>query len=101
MGTWARLFGTEKRLERRDALLSDHCRSQCLPLVPGRLFTDVISSEAAISRLAVAARCVSLISEGRAALPPTVYRKLPDGGREAVGGHPLSRILNDTANDGM
>jgi HK97 family phage portal protein len=54
-----------------------------------------------VSALAVAARCIGLISEGLASLPCVVYRKINDGGREPVESHPLHRLLNDAANDRM
>ena len=34
-------------------------------------------------------------------MPLVVYRRLEDGGREAVDGHPLARLLNELANPGM
>jgi len=101
MGWLARLFGTEKRdagtLDVPDPYLAPY-----LPLLPrGALTSHFVSPEHAVSVLAVAARCIGLISEGLASLPLTVYRRLEDGGREAVENHALHRILNEAPNDRM
>jgi phage portal protein BeeE len=73
-----------------------------LPLSSLGLFNSrAVAPEHAVSVLAVAARCISLIGEGLASLPCAVYGRLPDGGREAVETHPLHRLLNDAANDSM
>lgn len=42
---------------------------------------------------------VRLISTAAASLPLTVYRKLPDDGREAAGEHPVYGMLHDSPND--
>jgi HK97 family phage portal protein len=70
-------------------------------LPPGALNGRAVTPEHAVSVLAVAARCIGLISEGLASLPCAVYRRLEDGGREAVESHSLHRLLNDAANDSM
>jgi HK97 family phage portal protein len=73
-----------------------------MPLLPpGALNSRVAAPEHAVSTLAVAARCIGLISEGLASLPCTVYRRQADGGREAVETHHLHRLLNDAANESM
>ena len=100
MGFLSRLFGAEKRDVTAFAV-PDPYLAPYLPLVPGALNARVVSPEHAVSVLAVAARCIGLISEGLAGLPCVIYRKLEDGGREAVETHPLHRLLNDAANDSM
>jgi len=101
MGWLSRLFGTEKRdataVPEADPFLVPY-----LPLLPrGALASHFVSPEHAVSVLAVAARCIGLISEGLASLPLTVYRRLDDGGREAVENHALHRLLNEAPNDRM
>lgn len=101
MGFLARLFGAEKR-DSGLAAVPDPYLGPFLPLLPpGALNGRAVTPEHAVSVLAVAARCISLISEGLASLPCGVYRRLDDGGREAVEAHPLHRLLNDAANDHM
>ncbi|MBB3018605.1 HK97 family phage portal protein [Microvirga lupini] len=99
MGFLARLFG----MERREAgFVPDPYLAPFLPLLPpGSFNARAVTPEHAVSVLAVAARCTSLISEGLASLPCTIYRRLSDGGREAIETHPLHRLLNDAANDAM
>jgi HK97 family phage portal protein len=97
---FSRWWGSEKR----DAsnLVPDPYLAPYLPLrPPGAFNSRVVSPEYAVSVLAVAARCIGLISEGLASLPCVVYRRLGDGGREPVEGHPLHRLLNDACNDRM
>lgn len=60
-----------------------------------------VSPDAAISAIAVAARCVGLISEGLAALPLTIYARDDTGDRNPTEAHPLHRLLNEAANDEM
>lgn len=101
MGVWSRLFGRERRWDPvpQTARLSDPYLAEFFgsrTTSPG--FT---SPDAAVSALAVAARCVSLISDGLASLPLPVYRKLDSGGREEASGHAVHRVLNDAANPGM
>lgn len=55
-------------------------------------------AEAALANLSVAARCVALRSELLSGVPLNVYRRLPDGGRERVDGHPLGPLLADQPN---
>lgn len=100
MGFLSRLFGAEKR----DATptVPDFYLAPYLPLLPqGMLTSQFTSPEQAVSVLAVAARCVSLIAEGLASLPLTVYRRRPDGSREPVEFPVLHRLLNDAPNDRM
>jgi HK97 family phage portal protein len=100
MGFLSRLLG----LERRDATamaLPNPYVAPYLPLLPGSFNSHFVSPDQAVSVLAVAAACIGLISEGLASLPLTVYRKLEDGGREAVESNPLHRLLNDAVNDQM
>lgn len=101
MGFFARLFGAEKRDSGLGAV-PDPYLAPYLPLLPpGALNSRVVSPEHAVSVLAVAARCIGLISEGLASLPCVVYRRLNDGGREAVETHPLHWLLNEAANEQM
>ena len=100
MGFLARLFGAEKRDTGLGAV-PDPYLAPYLPLLPGALNARVVSPEHAVSVLAVAARCIALISEGLASLPCVVYRRLDDGGREAVESHPLHRLLNEASCDQM
>ncbi len=101
MGIFSRLFGVEKR-DTGFPLAPDPYLAPYWPLLPsGALNSRVVSPEHAVSVLAVAARCIGLISEGLASLPCAVYRRLDDGGREAVETHPLHRLLNDAANESM
>ena len=60
----------------------------------------IASPDEAVACLAVAARCVSLIAEGLAALPLRVYRWDQDGGRVLAPTHSLDVLLNDVANPG-
>lgn len=48
--------------------------------------------------IAAAWACVRIISEVVGILPNFLYRKLPDGSREIVTGHPLYSILHDAPN---
>jgi HK97 family phage portal protein len=97
----SRLFGVEKR-DSAYPLPPDPYLAPYVPLLPSGVFNSrVVSPELAVSTLAVAGRCIGLISEGLASLPCVVYRRLADGGREAVETHPLHRLLNDAANDHM
>jgi HK97 family phage portal protein len=101
VGFLSRLFGVEKR-DSGSVLPLDPYLAPYVPLLPpGYLNSRAVTPEHAVSVLAVAARCTSLISEGLASLPCAVYRRLDDGGREAVETHPLHRLLNDAANDAM
>jgi HK97 family phage portal protein len=98
MGLISRLFGTE----RRDSLPRppDPFLMPYLPPLPfGTATSHWVGPDHAVSTLAVASRCVALISEGLASLPLVVFRKLEDGGREAVESHALARLLNDASND--
>lgn len=101
MGFLSRLFGAEKR-DATACAVPDPYLVPYMPLLPpGALTSRFTTPEHAVSMLAVAARCTALISEGLASLPCVVYRKLDDGGREAVESHPLHRVLNDACNDQM
>jgi HK97 family phage portal protein len=52
------------------------------------------------SALMIAAvhNAVSLISQDVASLPCGVYKRLPDGGAQRYPGHPLNKVLRDSAN---
>lgn len=54
--------------------------------------------EEVLSTVAVAARCVGLISEGLASLPLRVRRWADDGGSTIAPTHPLDALLNDVPN---
>jgi HK97 family phage portal protein len=102
VGFLARLFGPEKRDMGSGGSVPSAYQTPYFPLLsPGALTSHFASPEQAVSALAVAARCIGLISEGLASLPCVVYRKLDDGGREPVEGHPLHCLLNDACNDRM
>ena len=60
---------------------------------------NIASPDEALSALAVAGRCVSLIAEGLAAIPLRVHRIMDDGGSELAPTHPLDGLLNSVAND--
>ncbi len=51
--------------------------------------------------LAVAYRCIQARAEGLASVPLKLYRRLPDGGREAAPDHPLYRVLAESFTDGQ
>lgn len=53
------------------------------------------------SGLAVAHRCVSLISETLSMVPLKVYERTEDGGRKVARNHPLYRVLQEMATPGM
>lgn len=100
MGWFSRWWGGEKR--DASGAIPDAYLAPYLPLLPpGALNSRLVSPEHAVSVLAVAARCIGLISEGLASLPCVVYRRLDDGGREPVESHPVHRLLNDACNDQM
>jgi len=103
LGFWSRLMGSERRdglppvsVSTRDPFLSEF-----LGLRGRSVMAGFGGPEEAVSTLAVAARCVSLISDGLAAMPLPVQEKQADGGRIPADGHPLNRILNDEANPRM
>lgn len=54
--------------------------------------------DAVLSNLAVAARCVGLLSESLAGIPLHVFRRTADGGRERADDHPLYAVLHDSPN---
>lgn len=58
----------------------------------------VPSADAVLSNLAVAARCVGLLSESLAGIPLHVFRRTADGGRERADDHPLYAALHDSPN---
>lgn len=100
MGFLSRLLGLEKR-DASALAVPDSYLAPYLPLLPGSFNSHFVSPDQAVSVLAVAARCIGLISEGLASLPLTVYRRLEEGGREAVESNPLHRLLNEAVNDSM
>lgn len=53
------------------------------------------------SGLAVAHRCVSVISENLAGVPLVLYRKTDNGGREPATDHPLYNVLSDEIAPGV
>jgi len=57
-----------------------------------------ITEKTAMQVVAVYA-CVKILAETVGMLPLVVYKRLPDGGKEKAGGHPLYRILHDSPND--
>jgi len=63
----------------------------------GRAFhpgSGLVSATAVLSNLAVAHRCIELKATLLGSTPLKVFRRLPNGGRERVRDHPLSRTLN-------
>lgn len=58
---------------------------------------QMVTPESATGIPAVHA-CVQVIAETLASLPLPVYRRTDTGGREADGGHPLHRVLNEQSN---
>lgn len=103
MSLLSRLLGRERRnspaIPTGDVRASDPFLAEYFGL--GRFGSSgarFASADEAVSSLAVAARCVSLISEGLAALPLRVYRWTDDGGREPAPTHPLDVLLNDVSN---
>jgi HK97 family phage portal protein len=92
MGLLARLFGSERRsvIPLAGASVGD---------VEGMraLFGDHLHDAAG---QAVAERCRSLISQTTASVPLVVYRRSA-GGRTEDRDHPLWRVLNDEASDGV
>lgn len=98
MGLWARLLGAEKRSgseepaqpRNMDAFLRSVLRARNpfgLPVTPAE----------AQHALAVAFRCISLISEALSAVPLHVYRTSTDGGSEPADDLPLYVVLQDQA----
>ena len=57
-----------------------------------------VTEETALESTVVLA-CLRVLGESVASLPLHVYRRLPDGGKEIVRGHPLYRILHVAPND--
>jgi HK97 family phage portal protein len=56
-----------------------------------------VSPETAM-KLATVFACVRVTSETFASMPPIIYKRLPDGGKERAVNHPLYRVLHDTPN---
>src|SRR4051812_2170773 len=56
-----------------------------------------VTAEAAMRATAVYA-CVQYLARSIAAMPLILYRRLPDGGKERDGEHPLGRLLHDRPN---
>src|SRR4051812_8671269 len=96
MGVVAALL---RRWERRDSVGPvAEIPAAYLPLVPSGFYANQSTPEQAMSLLATASRCVSLIAESTASLPLILSEKLPDGSLREID-HPLSRLLNDSPND--
>src|SRR5687768_11013168 len=96
MGAIAKLFGLEKRevTAFTGGPVATYDNLGMLALF-GR---DSCGSAA---ELAVTERCRSLISQTTASFPLPIYRRLPGGGREEATNHPLWRVLNDEASEGV
>lgn len=60
-----------------------------------------ISSERAILQLSTAMACVRLLASTIATLPIAIYRRLPNGEREAAREHPLYTLLHNQPNARM
>jgi HK97 family phage portal protein len=60
-----------------------------------------VSPDAALSNLAVAARCVSLRSELLASVGLHLFRRTADGGRERAADNPLYDVLHSNFNDSL
>lgn len=55
-------------------------------------------TEESAMRLTAVYACVRILSESIASLPLKIYKRAPDGKKEAIS-HPLYRILHDISND--
>lgn len=99
MGFLDRLMRRETRsLPAAPVKASDPYLAEYFGLRGGGAMGRYASPDEAVATLAVAARCISLISEGLAALPLRAYRWTEDGGREIADTHPLDVLLNDVPN---
>ncbi|WP_164841241.1 phage portal protein [Sinorhizobium meliloti] len=78
-------FKTEKRIASSDPLIGEFL---------GARWAGIADIEKA-SGLAVAHRCVQVISENLAGVPLTLYRRTDKGGREEAKDHPLYNVLAD------
>lgn len=58
---------------------------------------SIVSADTAI-RLSTVYKCVRVRAETIGMLPLQVYRRLPNGGKEADDGHPLAGLLHDQPN---
>ncbi len=84
-----------KRVEKRDGSWD---RLQSAPYMTAS--GGYVSPEKA-SGLAVAHRCIQLISENLASVPLRPYRRSEDNGREPATDHPLYRVLHDDFNESL
>lgn len=65
---------------------------EAAPGRPGRVGAD------SAMRLSTVYKCVRVRAETIGMLPLQVYRRLPDGGKEADDSHPLAKLLHDQPN---
>lgn len=92
------------RRERRDAPLASSPRVRLSDPYLASVFGvrdgpgAVVSPDGAQSSLAVAFRCITLISEALATVPLHLFRRLDDGGRERASNVRLYDVLHDGPN---
>jgi HK97 family phage portal protein len=92
MGLWQRIMGKTEIRER--PLLADPYFSDFMAMRSSGFAT----SDAVLSNLAVAARCVALRSEMLASVPLFLFRRRADGGRDRAIDNPLYGVLHDISN---